>query len=93
MTAEDGTVRILVTGGCEGKKLSTFCGSLGIHGYKICYFRILTKKFQSPIAYEKLMGAMQSLTFVRANFSLFDQCALPSSDTLLQKFEKVCIFP
>ena len=36
---------------------------------------------------------MQSLAFVRANISLFDHCALPSSDTLLQKFEKVCILP
>ena len=54
---------------------------------------MLTKKFQSPIAYEKLMGAMQSLAFVRANFSLFDQCALPSLDTLLQKFEKAYKLP
>ena len=54
---------------------------------------MLTKKFQSPIAYEKLMGAMQSLAFVRANFSLFDQFALPSLDTLLQKFEKVFKLP
>ena len=41
------------------------------------------------IGYEKLMGAMQSLAFVRPNISLFDHCALPSSDTLLPKFEKV----
>ena len=43
------------------------------------------------IAYEKLMGAMQNLAFYRAIFSLFDHCALPSSDTLLPKFEKVKI--
>ena len=41
------------------------------------------------IAYEKLMGAMQTLAFFRANISLFDHSAVSSSDTLLPKFEKV----
>ena len=70
-----------------------FLRQFGHSWLKICYFRILTKKFQSPISYEKLMGAMQSLAFVRANFSLFDHCALTSLGTLLQKFEKVCNLP